>query len=551
MLAVFGVAGLVLLFLEGRKRAESPRLSRLQKLLAGVAAGMLLLIGGQVLLDKDGLMVFRGLLALLAAIGFTLFFSLTWRLQETPAGRQLYGRLALLTLVGSVLWMPMVYERLGLSLTCFLVIVPCLPWQQRRLPVPGSESGTMTEPESSLLKKMALAGSLVLMALLMGVCCWGWLKAVRTQRLLAVCSRGTPEQIQAALGLGTKVNVTNLDGQTPLLLAAEANPHPQAIMALIQAGAKVNARQDRNYCYVGIPLFAAICNPNPEILATLIRAGANIHQRDQNGQVPLTYAMEAAKNLETIRVLIQAGADVNVKDSDGMTPLMCASRYSRDLKRVKILLQADANVNLRNRLGMTALMYAVEYEGTPEIVQALLQAGAEVNAHDDAGISPLMATARYGYKSNLEIARLLLQAGAEVNARENEGWTTLMLAACYNRNPEMLKILLQAGAEINAQDINGETALTYAIGRKKLQMLDLLMRAGANIEIKNRQGMTPLLVELAGYANAKIVEALIRHGANVNAKDSHGQSVLEYARNRDPASQCPRVVEMLIQAGAK
>lgn len=576
MLLAFALAGLVLLWMEGWKRVDWPEISNGLKLLVGVAAGLVLLLGLPGFLVKDELLKVYGLLGLSAAIGFTIFFTLALRLRETPSGRRLYAYAAWGTIGFCLLWMPLVYEKLALSMTCFLIAMPGLLGLRRQ---PQPETGDENR-DMGVLGKVVLMGCLALAGFLVAIWGWGAVKAVRTQRLLAVCSQGTPEQVQTALGCGARANVARRDGQTPLLLAAEFNPHPQVVTVLQKAGSNVNERNESAYCN-GTPLFAAIRNPNPEMLAALIRAGANVHRKDRNGQTPLICAIAETKTPESIRMLLEAGADINVTENiDGMTPLMYAVRYGRKTTLIKSLLQAGADVNAQDRSGMSALMYAVDANGNLETIRLLLQAGAEIKAQDGSGMTALMyAAGGYGARSNVEIVTALLQAGAEVKAQDRSGMTVLMYAAGYTRNPDILKLLLQAGAEVNAKDqrkrtalmlaagrsekglelllqagaeVNarddyGNTALNRAVDRKNFSALDRLIRAGADLETKDDQGMTPLLAEVAGYTDMKVVAALIQHGANVNAKDSQGRSMLYYARSGNN----PKLVALLLQAGVK
>jgi hypothetical protein len=53
---------------------------------------------------------------------------------------------------------------------------------------------------------------------------------------------GTPEQVQAAIKAGAKIDDRNQVGQTPLIYAAWFNENPAVITTLLNAGAKLDDR---------------------------------------------------------------------------------------------------------------------------------------------------------------------------------------------------------------------------------------------------------------------------------------------------------------------
>ncbi len=88
----------------------------------------------------------------------------------------------------------------------------------------------------------------------------------------------TPELVERLVRYGVKVNLTDNEGNTAIIIAA------------------------------GIA--------SPEVIKALIDAGADVRLGNKKDQTAL---MNAASNddLEGVRLLIQAGADVNAKNKDG------------------------------------------------------------------------------------------------------------------------------------------------------------------------------------------------------------------------------------------
>jgi ankyrin repeat protein len=68
-------------------------------------------------------------------------------------------------------------------------------------------------------------------------------------------------------------------------------------------------------------MYAAEFNPNPEVITALLKAGADANTKNRFGMTALMYAAKVTKNPEVIITLLKAGADTKVKDRDGNTAL--------------------------------------------------------------------------------------------------------------------------------------------------------------------------------------------------------------------------------------
>ena len=60
---------------------------------------------------------------------------------------------------------------------------------------------------------------------------------------------------------------------------------------------------------------AADNTSKPEVIATLINAGADVNAKDNKGFTPLMTAAMMNPNPEVIAALVKAGADVNAKNN--------------------------------------------------------------------------------------------------------------------------------------------------------------------------------------------------------------------------------------------
>lgn len=101
-------------------------------------------------------------------------------------------------------------------------------------------------------------------------------------------------------------------------------------------------------------LFEIAREADPARLEERLEQGANVNVRDEFGQTPLIYALDAGAEPVFIERLIAAGADVNVETESGWTPLMYAARDSSTAETVQLLMFAGADPTGRNADGQTA-----------------------------------------------------------------------------------------------------------------------------------------------------------------------------------------------------
>ena len=64
------------------------------------------------------------------------------------------------------------------------------------------------------------------------------------QDIFTLAESGTPEQIQAAINAGAKIDDRDNDGETPLMYAAWFNENPEVIKLLLDAGARIDDKDN-------------------------------------------------------------------------------------------------------------------------------------------------------------------------------------------------------------------------------------------------------------------------------------------------------------------
>ena len=330
----------------------------------------------------------------------------------------------------------------------------------------------------------------------------------------SVNHRGEGLCVKILIDGGADVNVQNVDGTTPLMLAAE--------------------------------------NKQTACLNYILKAGAQVDERNHYGETALMIASENGR-LECVKTLIEAGADVNkgalIKwpgENCCKTALMLAAKGGHH-SCVAALLKAEADVKTLENSCKTALMYAAK-SGQKDCVATLLQWGAAVNVWDDKHeMTALMQAAK---NASGECADLLIQAGADVNKRDKNGKTALMYAAGAG-NHACVGSLLQQGVDVDEQDNHEMMAIDYAARYGCYQSVEKLKLAGSDVDNLLHDNYTTLMYA-AVSGNDKCVEKIIDAGADVNiATSSYGYTALCFAayefKARPEKVQC---MELLIQAGA-
>ena len=330
-------------------------------------------------------------------------------------------------------------------------------------------------------------------------------------------------------------------GGRPPLVDAAKNSDKDAVRALLQQGASVNAAEADGTT----ALHWASYRDEVESADLLIRAGAKVNAANDLGVTPLwTASLNGSSAM--VRRLLEAGANPNAALLVGETPVMVASR-SGSPEVVEQLIARGADVNAHAARGQTALMWAVAQKH-PEVVKVLLAHGANIQARSDVqsqvmGVPPhghldynrvipqggdtaLMFAARVG---DFTSAQLLVAAGANVNDQDGWGVSATVLAA-HAGHGGLVEFLLEKGADPNAAAA-GFTALHVAIMRRDEKTVTALLAHGADPNAPLRTwtptrreshdfnfapelvGATPLWLA-ARFSEPAVMRLLVKHGAD-------------------------------------
>lgn len=170
-------------------------------------------------------------------------------------------------------------------------------------------------------------------------------------------------------------------------------------------------------------------------------------------------------NASTVRRLLEQGANPNVRDENGQTPMTLALQLGSLNAFDALMASSKTNVEFRNSRDESPLMFAA-IRGHLDAVTRLIRQGAHVNK---TLWSPLHYAAAGGGEQQLEIARLLLAKDAYIDPRSPNDTTPLMMAAQYGSDA-MVQLLLAEGADPTMKNQLGLSAADFAarVGRDTL-----------------------------------------------------------------------------------
>lgn len=238
--------------------------------------------------------------------------------------------------------------------------------------------------------------------------------------------------------------------------------------------------------YMAVPLenvgWLNSASSHPEALQALIGAGAS--RDDQRDKDLALLGAAGSGNVEAVQELIAYGANPNADFSN------------------QIVTESSAGMTIGAQGAGSVLVYAAG-SGKPEMIREILRYHPKLEARDREGKTALFAAGDYRYRdqdgARVECVRLLVQAGANVNARDNDGNTPLHEIFLTDVEEELLKL----GADVNARNNDGETPIFTNVDDDSIS---LFIEHGADLSIRNNKGQD--VVEAAKEKGPARQEAL-------------------------------------------
>jgi serine/threonine-protein phosphatase 6 regulatory ankyrin repeat subunit B len=363
--------------------------------------------------------------------------------------------------------------------------------------------------------------------------------------------------IDALIKAGANVNLQDINGFTPLIIAAKMHPESYKIVSLLlKAKADVNVSDGAGNTALAA---AARSNEDRGVVLALIQAGADVNAKNNMGDTPLSLAAAYNKNEQVVQALINEKAEVNIANNAGFTPLAAAAVNNENEKIIQALISAEADLNAKTPENFTPLMLAVASNPNENVAQMLLNAGADRGDLDlllkyaqknknpavkdvisdimprtpepessDVKESPQSKNAWY---NNNQFIAAIQKSDAKAFAavasdpkkaidisvmlNGKRGVSALMYAIAHTQNEEIIQMLVDAGLDVNAANENGDTALTVAaLLTKNPKIIELLIKAGADVNAKDFEGATALIQAAANNPEEAVLNALITQGAD-------------------------------------
>ncbi len=273
--------------------------------------------------------------------------------------------------------------------------------------------------------------------------------------LLAASLQGDLEKVQSLISQGANVNITDKDGRTPMINAAEKG-QTDIVKLLLEKKVLLNVKTKTGES----PLILAAQNGNTEIVKLILDKSV-----DAKDYFPALAA--AAKNgrLDVVTVFSE-----KVDFKFACIDILClAAKYGKtDI--VKLFIDKEARFNEKAYDSESTekpapkwspLMFAVANGQTETVKLLVAQKGLDPDSYDETGKNCLMLACEKGL---VDITAALLQTDTYPRRQDKSGWTPLMYAV-KSGNIEVVKLIaarLDKGT-IAEKNNKGETALDLAV----------------------------------------------------------------------------------------
>lgn len=367
------------------------------------------------------------------------------------------------------------------------------------------------------------------------------------------------------LSCGVDINIRNVNGETPLMCAVNAE-NLDTVTLLLKNHADVNAVDDQQATCLHL---AASKDESGSITQLLLRREPDTEMLDETGRTPLFRAAFTG-NDAMVRQLLKFGADPKAKESDGFSALHYACMQANHVFTSRLLDKRGPDFEAFYELARYGLpadpSHSTISKRRAQIVHSLLAHDANVHASSE-GLTPLHISAATAQEQLVNIllsngakatgvpvitaywgltpetVDLLLTRGANVSATDCRWNKTALTWTAEIGSPTTLKVLLSHGASVHHQDTQGSSALHYAGANARNESIALLLDAGANPNLLDSGGSTPLVrlasarrFYLAGRwwnpsaaERKKAATLLLGAGCNASIKDMHGNLAVHHA----------------------
>ncbi|TIA14671.1 ankyrin [Aureobasidium pullulans] len=301
---------------------------------------------------------------------------------------------------------------------------------------------------------------------------------------------------------GADVNNRDLVGSTPLHVAVA---NPELLSLLLEHHAKVDAQDDHgmtalNTLTLRLTLLRGLKESDTTSLGHLLRHGASVDLENDEGHVPLRYAISNGKwtTCETLLKYSKMGRDrIFLAQLTSLYDSLFG--YMHSFGSAKFAQRSERRASFED-----------------EIAGQLRSLGErQLRANKD--LLTLELSCQLGMHS---VVRRLLEAGADCKTQQgSEGliMTPLGLIYCVPENDciATLELLLDHGLSINTSGYYG-TNLCKAIMHDLTKVVAMLLRRGANPDIGGAIGSPLMITAQGGHKTHQLLQLLLDNHVDVN-----------------------------------
>jgi ankyrin repeat protein len=259
--------------------------------------------------------------------------------------------------------------------------------------------------------------------------------------------------VSLLLDKGLSIEAKDKDGKTPIFNAYEVT-----LPVLLQRGANIHARDNDQRT----PLHSAIADDNNlDVFCALLEGGAKVEARcGEDKLTPLMLACQLYSKSSNVLALLERGASLTATERHGMNALHHAA-FSNERENCQLLILFGADPTEEDWKGRSAVShYGCDLDDNDE--------------HDDDDDPPLTLDQKLERVAELTtpptlfwacrevfdtLAGLLVDLGASLTDVNEEGLNALHIAAYWD-NEDIWWALIARGADPAVVDSQGRSALT-------------------------------------------------------------------------------------------
>ena len=392
-------------------------------------------------------------------------------------------------------------------------------------------------------------------------------------KMEAEMNSGNLQRVQELIRSGASVN--DRYGNDTLLNLAVSCAHKDIVLALLAAGADVNAKGFleitalHNACAFTAQQGEQGRSALKDIVLALLAEGADVHAKDALGYTAFHVACErqleevvqalidrgsqvdevalghsplwlARDNRAISMSLLRAGASCEGLSKEKKDDLFLHACHVGDLLAVDTLLKNDCSFGILSREEQENLLRCAYHKRNLFVAGALLMNGCRVSTLSREEQGELLCCACR--KGDIPVAQTIPKAICSVrelthtervqllNPLSKQVKEGLLCSACHEGDMLVVEALIAVGCSVNCVGPTGSTPLMIAAYEGHEQVVMKLILADANVVIKHENGRTALhYAAIRNHIQCGVL--LAEGGASVRTKDKHSQTPLDLAKS--------------------